>query len=178
MMFEISESGHPRFRGIPPLLADLLMSVAEDPWEQYPEGSARLLPQPGVDDGLCDDWEDHVRPDLRRHFDSGRDRVAEDLRGMKQAGGAVPTWDLEIPAGHTDAWLVTLNALRLALVSEHGFGERELSGTKTPDPSDPRELALLRVNFYAMIQECLLRYAGSLDPGESGEGIDDGPGEG
>lgn len=169
MIFEISEKGGARFSDIPPFLAEILRSVAEDPWEQYPEGSARLLPQPGTDEGLRDDWEDHVRPDLRRHFDSERDLVAENLRGMKEQKGSTPLLELAIPPEHADAWLTTLNALRLALVAEYGFGEQELSGKTPPDPSAARGLALLRVNFYAMIQECLVRCVGLSDL-ESGEG--------
>ena len=94
--------------------------------------------------------------------------VASDLEALKQEPpfkGKSATWSLEIPRAHSEAWLTTLNALRLALAEEHGFTEKDLSLNDAPDFSSERGLALMQVNFYAFIQECLL-----LVPGEqSGE---------
>ena len=86
-------------------------------------------------------------------------------KGNKQ--GKVETWSLEIPMDHAQAWLTTLNALRLALVEEHGFTEVDLSRNEAPDFSSERGLALMQVNFYAFIQECLLQTMESAE-GESG----------
>jgi len=157
MIFEISKNGNPLFSRIHPLLAGVLRSSAEDPWERYPEGSARLLPPPSNDEELRVDWNDLIQPELRRHFDSERTVVTADILAMKQSRGKNALWSLEIPSDHSDAWLTTLNALRLAIASEHCFTEMDLDHQEAPDLSNARGLALMQVNFYAFIQECLLR---------------------
>ena len=165
MIFDPGTDGTPRFSGIHPLLAELLRAAALDPWERSPSGSSRLLPRPGDDEELCHDWEDHVQPELRRHFDKERSVVAADLEALKEEvpkvraigkSGKQPTWSLEIPRDHTEAWLTTLNALRLSLAEEHGLTESDLSKTQDPDFTTERGLALMQVNFYAFVQECLL----------------------
>ena len=173
MIFELSNKGNPSFKNIHPLLAGLLQAIALDPWERYPEGSSRLLPPPGVDEELLLDWQDLVQPELRHHFDLERSLVVEDLAEMhevKQAKGKEGGWSLEIPMDHADAWLTTLNALRLALVEEHAFTEKDLSRYEGPDFSSERGLALMQVNFYAFIQECLLQTMESAE-GEGGEDL-------
>ena len=142
------------------MLGELLQAVAMDPWERYPEGSARLLPSPGEGEDLEDlrlDWEDHVQPGLRHHFDLERAVVSDDLAAMTQLKGKTPSWTLEIPPDHTDAWLTTLNALRLALAGEHRFTEKDLSEKESSDLSTERGITLMQMNFYAFIQECLLQ---------------------
>ncbi len=159
MFFELSASGNPRFSKIHPLLTGLLQTAALDPWERTPEGSARLLPPPGEDEELCRDWEDFVQPDLRRHFDLERAVVATDLLKMQEEKGKHSLWALEIPRVHADAWLTTLNSHRLSLVAEYGFTEQELAHPETSDLSTEREIALMQVNFFAFIQECLVQVA-------------------
>lgn len=160
MIFDPGADGTPRFTGIHPLLAELLRAAALDPWERCPSGSSRLTPPPGEDEELLHDWEDHVQPELRRHFDSERAVVAADLGGLKEEPVAKsdqhPTWSLEIPPSHAEAWLTTLNALRLSLAGEHGLTEADLSRNEEPDFSTERGLTLMQVNFYAFVQECLL----------------------
>ena len=160
MIFERSKNGNFRFSRIHPLLGELLQAVAIDPWERYPDGSARLLPSPGESEDLEDlrlDWQDHVQPGLRHHFDLERAVVSEDLACMIQRKGKIPSWTLEISPDHSDAWLTTLNALRLALAEEHRFTEKDLSEKTPSDLETERGLALMQVNFYAFIQECLLQ---------------------
>ena len=76
---------------------------------------------------------------------------------MKQGRGKSPLWSLEIPDKHMEAWLTTLNALRLTLAYEHCFTEEELEHKNSPDLSSGRGIALMQVNFYAFIQECLVQ---------------------
>jgi len=160
MYFELSKQGNPFFSKIHPLLAGMLQTVAVDPWERYPEGSARLLPSPGDDDELRTDWEDFVQPELRRHFNAERSVVAEDLSRLKPGKGKNPGWSLEIEKAHADAWLTTLNAHRLALVSEYHLTEEELAEKKEPDFSSEHGFALMQVNFFAFMQECLIQAIG------------------
>jgi len=155
MIFELTDHGASRFSSIHPVLEGILRTLAIDPWERCPEGSARLLPAPGGDEELLIDWQDHVQPELRQGFDSTRAVVQGDLATMSRE--LDETWSLEIPADHADAWLSTLNALRLALATEHGLTESELADEGGSDFSTPRGLALMQVNFFAFIQECLIR---------------------
>lgn len=164
MIFDPGTDGTPRFTGIHPLLAELLRAAALDPWERCPSGSARLTPPPGDDEELRHDWEDHVQPGLRRHFETERAVVRSDLAGLKPEkpkkgeaeSGQHASWSLEIPPAHAEAWLTTLNALRLSLAEEHGLTESDLSRNEERDFSTERGLTLMQVNFYAFIQECLL----------------------
>lgn len=169
MYFELSKSGNLLFSKIHPLLADILQTVAVDPWERYPEGSARLLPSPGEDEELCTDWEDLVQPELRRHFDSERAVAAQDLDRLKKEKGKSAGWSLEIPHDHCDAWLTTLNAHRLTLVTEYHLTERELTENKEPDFVSERGFALMQVNFFAFMQECLIREPEGLDGNNASE---------
>jgi hypothetical protein len=155
--FALSKKGSPLFTKIHPLLAGILQAAALDPWERYPEGSARLLPSPGGDEELGHDWEDFVQPELRRNFDAERATVQADVLAMKQGRGEAALWSLEIPREHCDAWLTTLNALRLAIVSEYCLTEAELSEKGSADFSTERNVALVQVNFFAFIQECLIQ---------------------
>ena len=158
MIFKLTSKGNPSFRRMDPLLGELLMAVALDPWERYPEASSRLLPLPGDDEGLRLDWLDHVQPELRRHFDSERSLVARDLKnGMIKGKGKNGTYSLEIPLENANAWLTTLNALRLAIVEGHGLSEEELLRKVLPDLTSERGIALIQMNFYAFLQECLLQ---------------------
>ena len=165
MIFDPGADGTPRFTGIHSLLAELLRATALDPWERCPSGSSRLLPRPGDEEELCHDWEDHVQPELRRHFDKERSVVADDLEGLKEEERKTPakwepgrhaTWSLEIPRDHSEAWLTTLNALRLSLAEEHGLTESDFSQKQDPDFTTERGIILMQVNLYAFVQECLL----------------------
>jgi len=153
--FEFAEGGGGRFHGIHPMLEGVLRAVAADPWERCPEGSARLLPPPGEDADLIEDWEDHVRPELREAFCKARSVVDADLSAM--ARDKKGEWSLTIPADHADVWLTTLNAVRLSLASEHGLTEADMAGDGDPDLASPKDLALMQVNLFGFMQECLIR---------------------
>ena len=157
MYFERSKEGNPLFSKIHPLLAGVLQTAALDPWKRYTAGSVRLLPSPGEDAELCRDWRDFVQPGLRLHFGEDRAIVAADIAAMKQGSGKNPHWSLEIPRAHSDAWLTTLNAQRLAMVAEYSLTEQELAAKGMPNLSNERSIALMQVRFFAFIQECLVQ---------------------
>jgi hypothetical protein len=163
MYFELSKSGNPFFSRMHPLLAGMLQAAALDPWERYPDGSGRLLPAPGDEEELCRDWHDFVQPGLRRHFDSERVIIAEDITLLKEGRGKTSLWSLEIPRSHCEAWLTTLNAQRLALATEYLFTEKELTEKEALDLSSERGIALMQVNFFAFVQECLVQVVMSED---------------
>ena len=143
---------HPLFAG---LLAELPKVAA-----RHKKAQARLYPDPvGVsgDAELRRDWRDHVRPELEQLFASSRDIVAQDVAAFGQNGQATK---LVIPAAHLEAWLNALNQARLIIVEEYNFGEPELSHRELPDLATRRGLALLKVHFYAHLQELLVEAAG------------------
>jgi len=143
---------HPLFAG---LLAELPKVAA-----RHKKAQARLYPDPvGVsgDAELRRDWREHVRPELEQLFASSRDIVAQDVAALGHNG---PATKLVIPAAHLEAWLNALNQARLIIVEEYKFGEPELGHRELPDLATRRGLALLKVHFYAHLQELLVEAAG------------------
>ena len=141
---------HPLFAG---MLAELPKVAA-----RHKKARARLYPEPmasGVDAELQRDWREHVQPELERLFASSRGIVARDVASLAQGDGG----RLVIPAAHLDAWLNALNQARLILVEENKFGEGDLDHREPPDLATRRGLSLLKVHFYAHLQEMLVEAA-------------------
>ncbi len=144
---------------IHPLFAELL---AELPYTAARHNMAehRVYPDPfgpEADEETRSDWEEHVRPELEKHFATSREVVARDLDSLgegRRGGRCV------IPAEHLDAWLNALNQARLVIVEENKFGEDDLSASGPPDLATRRGLLLLKVHFYAHLQELLVETAG------------------
>jgi Domain of unknown function (DUF2017) len=100
------------------------------------------------------DWEEFVRPELRHLFLSARRVVEKDLEQLDTVTG--PEEQLSIPVAHADAWLNTLNQARLVLAARYDFSEAELSSHEGPENFLQRDVALLQINFYALIQEHII----------------------
>jgi Domain of unknown function (DUF2017) len=100
------------------------------------------------------DWEEFVRPELRHLFLSARRVVEKDLEQLEAVSG--PEEQLSIPVAHADAWLNTLNQARLVLAARYDFSEAELSSHEGPENFLQRDVALLQINFYALIQEHII----------------------
>ena len=146
-------------REIHPLFASLLVDLPKVA-SRHKKAQARLYPDPtgGAGDAqLRCDWKEHVRPGLERLFATSRDIVARDLESLGPNGQGNK---VVIPANHLDAWLNALNQARLVIVEENKFGEQELSGSEPPDLSTRRGLSLLKIHFYAHLQELLVEAAG------------------
>ena len=143
---------HPLFAG---LLAELPKTAA-----RHKKAQARLYPDPVGAEGdaeLRRDWKEHVRPELERLFASSREIVTRDLAMLGHNGQGTK---MTIPAAHLEAWLSALNQARLVLVEENRFGEADLAHGEPPDLATRRGLALLKVHFYAHLQELLVEAAG------------------
>ena len=139
---------HPLFAG---LLGELPKVSA-----RHKKAQRRLYPDPSRGEGdeeLCQDWDEYVRPELEKVFSSNRKIVSDDLASLDhpQAGSR-----LVISVDHLDAWINTLNQARLIIVEENGFAESELDQHDPPDLATRRGLALLKLHFYAHLQELLL----------------------
>lgn len=144
---------------IHPLFAELLAELPRAA-ARHDEARARIYPDPFggvVSEEEAADWREHVEPELERHFAAVREIVAADLGTL--GANAVAT-RFVIPGAHISAWLNVLNQARLVIVEENNFVERDLSGGEPPDLSTRRGLSLLKVHFYAHLQELLIEAAG------------------
>lgn len=144
---------------IHPLFAELLAELPRSAG-RHDNARARIYPDPFVSENgaeeASEDWREHVHPELERLFAASRETVSADL-GESPAGSTASR--CVIPRAHIDAWLNALNQARLVIVEENKFGERELSGSEPPDLSTRRGLSLLKVHFYAHLQELLVEAA-------------------
>ncbi len=156
MHFRQHTSGALEIFDLHPLLASL---VAELPnvAGRHDKARGRLFPEPvgnGSHEELRHDWREHVQPELERLFASSRELVAGDVAEMPPEANR-----LLIPANHADAWLNCLNQARLVIVEENEFTEADMDHREPPDLSSRRGLALLKVHFYAHLQEALVEAA-------------------
>ena len=159
MRFRRASADSWELREIHPLFATLLVDLPKVA-SRHKKAQARLYPDPTGGSGEEEfrrDWKEHVRPELERLFSTNRDIVTRDLESLGPNGQGSK---VVIPGNHIDAWLNALNQARLVIVEENKFGERELSGSEPPDLSTRRGLSLLKVHFYAHLQELLVEAAG------------------
>lgn len=156
MHFRQHTSGALEIFDLHPLLAGLvteLPSVAG----RHENARGRLFPDPvgnGSHEELRLDWREHVQPGLERFFASSRAIVARDVAAMSSGANR-----LLISSDHVDAWLNCLNQARLVIVEENAFTEADMDHREPPDLSCRRGLALLKVHFYAHLQEALVEVA-------------------
>jgi hypothetical protein len=159
MRFRRAASGSWELRDIHPLFVSLLAELPKAA-ARHRKAQARLYPDPAGGRGEAEfrsDWKEHVRPGLERLFASTREIVARDLSALVRHG---PGTTLLIPGNHLEAWLNTLNQARLVIVEENGFTESDLARCEPPDLATRRGLSLLKVHFYAHVQELLVEAAG------------------
>jgi hypothetical protein len=159
MRFRRASADSWELRDIHPLFAGMLAELPKAA-SRHKKAQARLYPDPAGahdDPGLRRDWKDHVRPELERLFASSREIVDRDLSALGRNGEGTR---LVIPADHLDAWLNALNQARLVLVEENKFTETDLDHGEPPDLATRRGLSLLKVHFYAHLQELLVDAAG------------------
>ena len=157
MRFRRASTDSWELRDIHPLFASLLTELPKAA-SRHKKAQARLYPDPiGGEDHteFRRDWKEHVRPELERLFASSREIVARDL---SELGGNETK--LVIPSGHLEAWLNALNQARLVIVEESNFSEADLDHREPPDLATRRGMALLKMHFYAHLQELLVEAAG------------------
>jgi hypothetical protein len=157
MRFRRASTDSWELRDIHPLFASLLTELPKAA-SRHKKAQARLYPDPiggGDHTEFRRDWKEHVRPELERLFASSREIVARDLSALGGNGTK-----LLIPNGHLEAWLNALNQARLVIVEESNFSEADLDHREPPDLATRRGMALLKMHFYAHLQELLVEAAG------------------
>lgn len=159
MRFRRASSDSWELRDIHPLFAGLLTELPKVA-ARHKKAQARLYPDPvgpDADAELRRDWKDHVRPELECLFASSREIVSRDVSMLGNNGDGTR---LVIPGAHLEAWLNALNQARLIIVEENKFGDADLDHREPPDLATRRGLALLKVHFYAHLQELLVEALG------------------
>jgi hypothetical protein len=159
MRFRRASADSWELREVHPLFATLLVDLPKVA-SRHKKAQARLYPDPtggAGEEQLRRDWKEHVRPELERLFSTSRDIVARDLEGLGPNGHGTK---VVIPTNHIDAWLNALNQARLVIVEENRFAESDLDQREPPDLATRRGLSLLKIHFYAHLQELLVEAAG------------------
>jgi hypothetical protein len=145
--------------GLDEFLTGLLREI---PGAGVPSAASRerFFPKPtgGLHPETDGDWQDFVQPELEGRFSQNRDRVAEDLKGLRDLGRA--GWEVEIPLGHVGQWIHALNQARLALSCENELGDRELE--EDFPPPGKRGVMLFQIRFYGLLQEWMLSLTDEL----------------
>lgn len=144
--------------GMDDFLAELVMRIPEA-GAPHPETDARLFPSlsGGREPEMDEEWEEFVRPELEAQFGWNRDRVAEDLEGLKREAGRGLC--LEIPQAHVPAWVHALNQARLSLVTRHQIRDEALEDAGMPAGNG---IVLFQIQFYGLLQEWLIEAGHSL----------------
>jgi Domain of unknown function (DUF2017) len=111
---------------------------------------ARLLPDAyGDDPEAAGDFRRYTEPGLR----SGKVAAAQTVLATLPAGGG----RVRLPAGDAEAWLRSLNDVRLALGVVLGITEDYEREFGDIDPGDPRRAYLHVYDFLTFLQETLVR---------------------
>ncbi len=152
-----------------PFLAELLRQIpASTKTEDCPRARERIYSAPAdaSQQEICAEWRLYVEPELRRLFQSATETVAGDLKQLNGRERSVTNCTLRIPTQHADAWLNTLNQARLAIAARCGFTDTELCDHDRSPVGSRRDLSLFQINFYAFLQELILREIGELMNGQ------------
>ncbi len=156
MLIRGRNDGTIEFLDIEPIEVELIREIVPlaDSGDSQPDN--RLFPPPAAETEteFLRDWAEFVEPELRRLFLSARTVVKEDIDHLQSPRGGHGR--LKIRAEHGEAWLNTLNQVRLVLADRYNFTERELSSHKVPRAFTKRELVLVQINFYAAVQERII----------------------
>ncbi len=154
---------------------DFLRLAADDAsMSDCPGGRERLFPQPLtgkeelLDEEFNEDWKELITPELEMQFAGHVGVLLSDLDSvqlMKKTGDIeVKFYRLDVPRSHGQAWFSTLNQARLLLDLKHKLHDPK----DAPEESNVQEQAgggddperlmvLMRYEFYAWIQEWLVR---------------------
>lgn len=149
-------------REIDPFAATLMRRIVleTDPGgDETARGRLFSKPMEGEGRELNEEWAQYVEPELRHLFQSANETVTEDLKALHQTDTAADgeSYTLHIPVAHIEQWLNTLNQARLVMAARNAFTEAELAADYPSSINTTRDMNLLQVHFYALMQEFFLR---------------------
>jgi len=152
---------------------ELLRQAGDDAsMTDSPEGRARLFPKPvsakdELPEGeLLEDWGEYVTGELDTQFASDVGTLLADLDAVElmNPGGEEAEYQLDVPLEHGQAWFSALNQARLMLDIRYklhpdggDFDPYEAEDLEGPE-ADERLGAYMRYEFYALVQEWLVRH--------------------
>lgn len=163
--------------GMEEVHVQLLRQAAEDAsMTDCPEGRKRLFPSPVAEDQtiqegeFLEDWSEYVTDELDNQFAEDVGTLLTDLDAIQVLPNGEdhtePLYTLELPMERAGAWFSALNQARLMLDTKfnlHPNGEEfdvDLPAD-LEDDSLPHErlAAYMRYEFFALIQEWIVRHA-------------------
>ena len=155
---------------------DFLRLAADDAsMNDCPGGRERLYPPPVSqnnleEEELVEDWKEYVTSEMEMKFAGDVGTFLSDLddaRAVRRISDeeSPKLYRLDVPMEHGMAWFSALNQARLLLDIKyklHAVPEAPLSGPVQKQPIETDEavrlLVLMRYEFYAWIQEWLVRH--------------------
>jgi len=152
------------FGGLDAVAVETLKGVPMLLESEDPRVRQRLLPETCQRDDDELQWQQHSVPELERLFVSRAVLVRRDLAAMRK----LVNFDAQvllIPTGHTNAWLATLNAARLALYCLNDLTPAHMEPDGYSDALPKQREAVLRIHLLAELQAVLL---GDLEIEDSG----------
>lgn len=141
-----------------------------------PRVRKRLMPETYDDAEAEAQWRRHATPELERLFLSRAQIVRRDLAAMRQIKDT-DSWVLKVPDTHSNAWLASLNAARLALYLLSDLDASHLERGGARKATEKQREAVDRIHFLAELQSVLMGECEVLDD-EDGEEFGDGGGFG
>ncbi|MFI0348210.1 MAG: hypothetical protein ACH346_05510 [Chthoniobacterales bacterium] len=160
MEFFCEKSGDVGFKNIDPFLARLISIPFGVQSEEWITLCDELLSSRCKEDlEFTSDWKEYVEPGIISLLASCHDMVISDLSKMECSSAHAPEkqlFALTIPKDHREAWLRMLNVARLSLAAKHQFSSQEINEQKICSVSLPRREALLQMQLFSMMQQCLI----------------------
>lgn len=171
------KEGHWRLSDMEEIHVQLLRQAADDAsLKDDKEGQPRLYPLPvSSKDLLCEgefleDWKEYVTDELQTQFASDVGILLDDMDALETDDAEKKESELKyaltVPLEHGNAWFSALNQARLLLDQQYVLHPE--GGEFEPDADaalvgdvDPaqRFAAYMRYEFYAVIQEWLVKHA-------------------
>lgn len=157
------------FGGLDPVMVETLKAVPMLLESSDVRVRERLLPETCADEEDEAQWRRHSVPELERLFLSRAQLVRRDLAGIRK----LKHFDAHvilIPDGHSNAWLASLNAARLALFVLNDLTAAHMEAEGFGTATSKQQEAMLRIHLLAEVQSVLL---GDLEIDDTGASFED-----
>lgn len=161
MNCSLQQDGSLLFQEIDSFLAELILKPFQQPAIDTAIVTQRFFQKLNEENPpFAQDWKEYIAPELQHLFLSCHEVALKDLASLQKQEPEDRLYTLTIPLAHRDAWLRMLSMVRLSLTSHYNFCDEEF---QKKDPSSlftPRGKALLQMELFAVIQQCLIEAEG------------------